>query len=72
MIDYIALSLGHGLMAYALWHLFMRPGVDVDPLIGGIQDAEKANRKLKSVASRNAARRAAAEDGYQQTGEDYR
>ena len=64
MIDYIALSLGHGLMAYAFWHLFMRPGVDVDPLIGGIKDAEKTNRKLKSVAGRNAARRAAGDDEF--------
>lgn len=57
MIDYIALSIGHGLMAFAMWHLFMREGVDVDPLIGGIKSAEKAIRKSTSAAGRNAQRR---------------
>ena len=62
MIDYIALSIGHGLLAFACWHLFMRPGVDVDPLIGSIKDAEKANRNATSLAGRNA-RRQAQSDG---------
>lgn len=61
MIDYIALSIGHGLLAYAFWHLFMRAGVDVDPLIGEIRDAEKANRKAISFAGRNARRHADAD-----------
>ena len=57
MIDYIALSIGHGLLALAFWHLFMRRSVDVDPLIEEIREAEAANRKLTSTAGRNAARR---------------
>ncbi len=62
MIDYIALSIGHGLLAYAFWHLFMRAGVDVDPLISEIRDAEKANRKASSASGRNAKRRAHVDD----------
>ena len=60
MIDYIALSLGHGLIAYALWRLFMRADVDFDPLIGGIQDEMRQNRMQASAAGRNAKRRAEA------------
>ncbi|MBV7258758.1 hypothetical protein [Erythrobacter crassostreae] len=62
MIDYIALSIGHGLLAFAFWHMFMRAGVDVDPLIAEIQDAEKANRQNTSIAGRNAQRRSQADD----------
>lgn len=58
MIDYIALSIGHGLLAIAFWHLFMRDGVDVDPLIDELHQAEKANRKATSIAGRAARRRA--------------
>lgn len=61
MIDYIALTIGHGLMAFAFWHLFMRADVDVDPLLDEIRSAEKANRQLTSAAGRNAVRRAAHE-----------
>ena len=57
MIDYIALSLGHGLIAYALWCLFMRREVDFDPLIGGIQEEMRQNRMEASAAGRNAKRR---------------
>ncbi|TRD11215.1 hypothetical protein FGU71_04675 [Erythrobacter insulae] len=67
MIDYIALSVGHGLLAFAFWHLFMRSGVDVDPLIGDIRDAEKANRQATSIAGRNAQRRTKTE-GAKQSG----
>lgn len=57
MIDYIALTIGHGLLAYAFWHLFMRDGVDSDPLIEAIKTEEKANRKTTSATGRAAARR---------------
>lgn len=58
MIDYIALTIGHGLLAFAFWHLFLRAGTDVDPLIDEIRSAEKANRDVTSAAGRNAQRRA--------------
>ncbi len=57
MIDYLALALGHGLLAIALLRLVMREGLDEDPLIGSIKDETQANRKATSVAGRNAARR---------------
>jgi hypothetical protein len=62
MIDYIALSIGHGLLAYAFWCLFMRERVDVDPLLDEIQSTERANRKANSAAARAAARRELSED----------
>lgn len=58
MIDYFALALGHGLMVIALLHLFMRDGLDADPLIEGIKAEEAARRKSASSAGRNQARRA--------------
>lgn len=57
MIDYLALALGHGLLAIALLRLVMREGLDEDPLIGSIKNETNANRKAISVAGRNAARR---------------
>ena len=57
MIDYIALTIGHGLLAYAIWHLCMRDGVDADPLIEEFKSADKANREASSAAGRAAARR---------------
>ena len=54
MIDYIALSLGHGLLAIALWRLFMRDAVDADPLIESIRAEEQANRKAIREAGRTA------------------
>jgi hypothetical protein len=58
MIDYFALALGHGLLAFALLRLVMRAGLDEDPLIGAIKSETADNRTATSVAGRNAARRA--------------
>lgn len=62
MIDYLALTIGHGLLALAFWRLFLRDSVDRDPLLEQIRQAEADNRKRTSAAGRNAARRAG-EDG---------
>jgi hypothetical protein len=58
MIDYIALALGHGLLAIALLRLVMRDGLDSDPLIGRIKAETDDNRQAASASGRNAARRA--------------
>jgi hypothetical protein len=58
MIDYLALAIGHGLLAIALLRLVIRPGIDADPLIAAIRKAGKDERKAKSSAGRSAARRA--------------
>ena len=64
MIDYFALALGHGLIAFALLRLVLREGLDADPLIGAIQSETADNRMATSTAGRNAARRArGAQDG---------
>jgi hypothetical protein len=64
MIDYFALALGHGLLAFALVHLFFRAEVDHDPLINSIKEKVRAHRMTASTAGRNAQRRAkVAEDG---------
>lgn len=59
MIDYLALTIGHALITLTMVRLFMRADVDVDPLIGGLQDQMRANQKDASAAGRNAKRRAA-------------
>lgn len=58
MIDYIALALGHGLMAIALLRLVLREDLDRDPLLEQCKQDTAANRKATSTAGRNAARRA--------------
>ena len=58
MIDYIALALGHGLLAIALLRLMMRDGLDTDPLISRIKAETDDNRQAASASGRNAARRA--------------
>lgn len=58
MIDYFALALGHGLLAFALVHLFFRAEVDHDPLIDSIKDKVRELRMTASAAGRNAQRRA--------------
>jgi hypothetical protein len=62
MIDYFALALGHGLIAFALLRLVLREGLDADPLIGSITSEAADNRKATSVAGRNEARRAKGSD----------
>lgn len=63
MIDYLALAIGHGLLAIALLRLVLRPGLDEDPLIAAIREEGESDRKAKSSAGRNAARRAKGADG---------
>jgi hypothetical protein len=58
MIDAFALALGHGLLAVALMRLVLRPGLDVDPLLGEITSETEGNRKAASALGRNEARRA--------------
>ncbi len=57
MIDYIALSIGHGLIAIALLRLVMRDGLDVDPLLVTFRDKERDRRKAGSHTGRAAKRR---------------
>ncbi len=57
MIDYLALALGHGLLAIALLRLVLRADLDADPLIGEIAETTTSNRKAASPSGRNAARR---------------
>jgi len=45
MIDYIALFIGHGLIAIALLRLVMRDRLDVDPLLGSFAKGEPDRRK---------------------------
>ncbi|ASJ91032.1 hypothetical protein [Porphyrobacter sp. CACIAM 03H1] len=61
MIDYLALALGHGLLAIALLRLVLRADLDADPLIGEIAETTTSNRKAASTSGRNAARRGRAE-----------
>jgi hypothetical protein len=62
MIDYFALSLGHGLMAIALLRLVLRDDLDVDPLLGQLKADTAANRMAKNTAGGNAARPARGHD----------
>ena len=61
MIDYLALALGHGLLAIAFLRLMMSDGLDEDPLIGGLKSETEGNRRDASGTGRNAARRANAD-----------
>lgn len=58
MIDYFALVLGHGLLAFAVWRLVMRADVDEDPLLQQIKGQDADNRRHSSAAGRNERRRA--------------
>jgi len=62
MIDNIALSIGHGLLAIALLRLVMRDGLDVDPLLDGFKQRRLAQRKAKQEAARKARRITPAQD----------
>jgi hypothetical protein len=62
MIDYLALALGHGLLAIALLRLVLRADLDADPLIREIAETTTSNRKAASPSGRNAARRARTAD----------
>ncbi|MEO1489366.1 MAG: hypothetical protein AAFR88_08035 [Pseudomonadota bacterium] len=56
MIDYIALSIGHGLLAIALLRLVMRGDLDVDPMLDGFKQAARKRRKDRVEARRKAGR----------------
>lgn len=58
MIDYIALSIGHALIAIALVRLFLWSAVDTDPMIGAMRDQLRHKRIEASSAGRHAKRRA--------------
>ena len=58
MIDYIALSIGHFLLAIALLRLVMRDGLDVDPLLARFKEREEERRKATKAAGRASRRRA--------------
>ncbi|GMN03428.1 hypothetical protein [Erythrobacter sp. MTPC3] len=61
MIDYLALTIGHALMAFAFWQLFGRERVDTDPLIEGIKEANTKTRKQLRGAGRRQSRAKAEE-----------
>ena len=52
MIDYLALSIGHGLLAIGFLRLVMREGLNVDPLLERFRQTEKARRKARLEAAR--------------------
>ncbi|MGB3471766.1 MAG: hypothetical protein WBA51_13170 [Erythrobacter sp.] len=52
MIDYIALSIGHGLIAIALLRLVTRDRLDVDPLLGSFSESESSSRKARGARSK--------------------
>ena len=47
MIDYLALSIGHGLIAIALLRLVMRDGLDVDPFLQAFKPKASGRRKAR-------------------------
>lgn len=51
MIDYIALSIGHGIIAIALLRLVTREGLDVDPLLDTFRKRERPGRKARANAA---------------------
>ncbi|TAD82696.1 MAG: hypothetical protein EAY70_03140 [Sphingomonadales bacterium] len=57
MIDYLALSIGHGLLAIALLRLVMRDSLDTDPLIHDLKAETTRNRQAASGSGRSTARR---------------
>ncbi|MEM9310726.1 MAG: hypothetical protein AAGA34_04705 [Pseudomonadota bacterium] len=54
MIDYIALSIGHGLLALAFLRMVMRDGLDVDPLLDRLRQSARARRQDRARARRRA------------------
>ena len=47
MIDYLALAIGHGLLAVGFLRLVMREGLNVDPLLAGFKQRETERRKAR-------------------------
>jgi len=52
MIDYLALSIGHGLLALAFLRLVLREGLNLDPLLGAFKQRETDRRKERASKSR--------------------
>ena len=57
MIDYLALAIGHGLLAIAFFRLVMRADLDEGPAVAALQAEADAAREAETVAGRNASRR---------------
>jgi hypothetical protein len=51
MIDYLALSIGHGLLAIAFLRLVMREGLNIDPLLDTYRKREAERRRARRAAS---------------------
>lgn len=51
MIDYLALFIGHGLLAIAFARLVMRDGLNVDPLLDRFKKRGVERRKARRAAS---------------------
>ncbi|MEO0419379.1 MAG: hypothetical protein AAF249_10970 [Pseudomonadota bacterium] len=47
MIDYLALSIGHGLLAVAFFRLVLRDGLDLDPLLAAFKRREAERREAR-------------------------
>ncbi|MDY7097003.1 MAG: hypothetical protein SXU28_02575 [Pseudomonadota bacterium] len=60
MIDYIALTLGHGLLIYGFFRLFMNDELDFDPLVDGLKQTAR-KRKRERIDAARASRRAGAD-----------
>ncbi|MEM1197450.1 MAG: hypothetical protein AAGH57_15215 [Pseudomonadota bacterium] len=58
MIDNIALSIGHGLLALAFFRLVWREGLDADPLLESFKRKERERLQARSQAGRQARRAA--------------
>lgn len=52
MIDYLALSIGHGLLALAFLRLVLREGLNLDPLLGSFKRRNTDRRKERASKSR--------------------
>ena len=51
MIDYLALAIGHGLLAIGFLRLVMRDGRNIDPLLSGCKQPETQRRKARRAAA---------------------
>lgn len=51
MIDYLALAIGHGLLAIGFLRLVMREGLNTDPLLDGFKQRDTERRKARRAAA---------------------
>ena len=54
MIDYLALTIGHALLAIALLRLFPRDGLDVDPVLERFAKDAREHRKSQRRRAKDA------------------